>query len=168
MRISRMISFFLFVALVTGCTTMITDVNYDYDREVDFRSLKTYDWMSIQMGSRENELVLKRVKYEVNTQLEAKGLKMTSENPDFLVALQASKKTKIDFRKHLSSSRHVSDIYTWEEGTLVLDFIDGESEELIWRATASGVLATSPSPEERNKNVNKAVKRMLKNFPPAE
>ena len=168
MRISHMIFFVLFVTLVIGCATMIIDVNYDYDREVDFKSLKTYDWMSIQMGSRENELVLKRVKYDVIMQLEAKGLKMTSENPDFLVAFQASKKTKIDFRKHLSSSPHVSDIYTWEEGTLVLDFIDGKSEKLIWRATASGVLASSPSPKERNKNVNKAVTRMLKNFPPAE
>jgi hypothetical protein len=172
MKMSHIFVSILFVAVVMGCGTYITNVNYDYDRGVDFDALETYDWMSIQTRSGEEELALKRVQYDVNSQLGGRGLKMTSSGPDFLIAVQFSKQTKVEYRNHSSSSRHSyhsNRTFTWEEGTLVLEFVDGKSDELIWRAVAEGVLAeTPPSPEQRDKTVSEVVSRMLKNFPPTK
>ncbi len=154
----------LFTALVIGCSTIITDVNYDYDETVDFANLKTYAWDSSRPSSRNDELIIKRIRRVVDEQLAAKGFTAASERPDFLIALQGTKTTKVE----RWDSQHFDswDTYTYEEGTLVLDFLDGKTKEPIWRGTAMGVLDPSPTPEEREENANKAVARMLKYFPP--
>ncbi len=160
MRTSRIFVALLSVTLLASCSTIITDVNYDYDKGVDFTNLRTYDWESLQPSSREAELTMKRIKYEVDAQLAAKGFMAAKSNPDFMIALQGHRQTKTD---HFKNS---GDTFTYEEGTLVLDFLAGKTREPIWRGTATGILDPSPSPEERDKNINRAVTRMLKHFPP--
>jgi hypothetical protein len=57
--------------------------------------------------------------------------------------------------------------YYYQEGTLVLDFIDAESKKLIWRGTAKAYLEKEQTPEELDKIVNEAVEKILMNFPPS-
>jgi hypothetical protein len=169
MKISHAVALVLLVAFVMGCGTYITNVSYDYDSGVDFDALETFDWMEIKAMSGEDELALKRVQYNVNEQLEGRGLKMTSADPDFLIAVQVSKQTKSDhwYGSSRSRSRSSHRPHTWEEGTLALEFVDAKSDELIWRAVAEGVLAeTPPSPEQRDKTISAVVSRMMKDFPP--
>jgi hypothetical protein len=104
-------------------------------------------------------LTLKRVKRITDEQLGTKGYGVTPGRPDFLIAITGKKDTKADHWKD-------GDTFTYEEGTLVLEFLDGKTKEPIWRGKAVGVLDPSPTPEQREKNTNKAVARMLKNFPP--
>ena len=52
------------------------------------------------------------------------------------------------------------------EGTLVVDVIDNQSDELVWRGTATGVLARNPTPEERIESTDSAVQQLLSRFPP--
>jgi hypothetical protein len=100
----------------------------------------------------------------VESILGAKGFSLTSENPDFLVGVQTSRQTKVHWRK--SSRYYNPDLYKYEEGMLVLDFLDAKTNELIWHATAKAELASSSSPEQRDKTVDKVVTKMLENFPP--
>ncbi len=151
----------LLMVLVVGCSTIITDVNYDYDRSVDFTGLKSYAWEPFQSNPRIDKLTLKRVKRIVDEQLETKGYSAISANPDFLIAITGRKDTKAD---HWSDG----DRFTYEEGTLVIEFLDLRSKEPIWRGKAVGALDPSPTPEQREKNTNKAVARMLKHFPPPQ
>ena len=53
------------------------------------------------------------------------------------------------------------------QGTLVLDIMDVRTEELIFRGWASKSLDSDPSPEEVRRYVDKAVKEILEDFPPA-
>ncbi len=149
----------LLTVLVIGCSTIITDVNYDYDRSVDFTKLRTYAWEPFQSNHNVDELTLKRIKRVVDEQLGAKGYGVASVSPDFLIDITGRKDTKAD---HWSDG----DTFTYEEGTLVLEFLDGKSKEPIWRGKAVGMLDPSPTPEQREKNTNKAISRMLKYFPP--
>jgi hypothetical protein len=85
------------LAFFTGCAAL--DVHYDFDREVDFALIQTYDWMSVPQKTQDNELTLKHIKSAVNKQLQAKGLTVTSNNPDVLIALHGGKEKKIDVQE---------------------------------------------------------------------
>jgi len=54
----------------------------------------------------------------------------------------------------------------YEEGTLVIDFVDMAKQELVWRGVGTGALSESPSVEERTANINNAVTQILDQFPP--
>jgi len=60
------------------------------------------------------------------------------------------------------------DIYEYEEGTLVLDFVEARSNEMIWRGTASDQVEyyRHANPDKRDQRINKGVREILKNFPP--
>ena len=49
----------------------------------------------------------------------------------------------------------------YERGTLVVDIVDAETSELIWRGTAAG-LAVSNNRDKLQKNIGKALKSMVK------
>jgi Domain of unknown function (DUF4136) len=55
-------------------------------------------------------------------------------------------------------------VSTYEVATLVLDIFDARTREVIWRGTSSKTL--SGNPEKNADRLNKAIVRMLKNFPP--
>ena len=56
----------------------------------------------------------------------------------------------------------------WDEGTLVLDVVDGKSSKLVWRASAQAEVSTEPPPpEDRDETLNQAVDKMLADFPPS-
>jgi len=160
--------------LFSSCSTL--RVNYDYDPEADFTRLKTFDWLPMPADKRIDELVLKRIKDSVSRQLQAKGFGSSSETPDFLIALHGGKETKVNIadRGYNYSRRNRyryygdrrMDIYKYEEGTLILDFVDSKSNELIWRGSATDVLDPDPTPEQRSKKIDEAVGKILENFPP--
>ena len=61
---------------------------------------------------------------------------------------------------------HPIDVYEYEEGTLVLDFVDTKANEVIWRGYASAVTDPVLTPEAREKRINEAALKILENFPP--
>src|SRR5210317_126474 len=77
------------IALIVSCSS-----GYDYDQETNFAGLKTYDWLPVPEGIKVDTLVQERIKNAVNSGLEAKGLRMTSDTPDFLIAMQTMKKER--------------------------------------------------------------------------
>ena len=163
MKLSRVAPILLLV-LVMGCATIITEIDYDYDSSVDFASLETYEWLPGQKTTTEFELILKRFKNEVDAQLQAKGFRKVSNNPDFHIGIQGSSRTKAS---HFQSSRNYhSEPFTYKEGTISLDFFDAKTGDPIWRAKGVGEGDGSDTPQQRAKTANKAVAKMLKHFPP--
>lgn len=53
---------------------------------------------------------------------------------------------------------------TYDVGTLVVDMFDTMSKKLIWRGSASDILAGKPEKDE--KKLEKAVEKMFEHFPP--
>jgi hypothetical protein len=52
-------------------------------------------------------------------------------------------------------------------GQLDLTVYDAAQKELVWRGTATKTLDPKAKPEKKQKNITKAVEKLLKNFPPA-
>jgi hypothetical protein len=174
MKVLRAFLTLLFVP-ITSCST--TTVSYDYDVEADFASLRTFDWWSVPAGPGTDELAIKRARNALNRQLQAKGFTRAAESPDFFVALHGGTQTKLDIVDWgYSYGRHGPhggywhgrgvDAYEYQEGTLIVDFVDANTKELIWRGSARAVIDPDRTPEQRSKKINEAVSKLLENFPP--
>ena len=107
---------------------------------------------------------------------------MVSSNPDFLIAEHLGKKDIVqvtdwgykygkyggNYRKHTGSWKdNRFSTYQYEEGTLILDFVDAKSKELIWRGSANAKVQNVNTPEKSEKLINAAVKEILKKYPPS-
>ena len=51
-------------------------------------------------------------------------------------------------------------------GTIVIDVIDANKQEVAWRGMGVKEVDTQAKTEKRDKNINEAVAKLLKNFPP--
>jgi hypothetical protein len=51
-------------------------------------------------------------------------------------------------------------------GQLAVDFYVPGAHNLVWRGVASKTIDTEAKPEKQQKNLAKAVAKLLKNFPP--
>jgi len=51
-------------------------------------------------------------------------------------------------------------------GQLALDMYQVSSKQLVWRGVASKTLDTNAKPDKQQKNLAKAVAKLLKNYPP--
>ena len=57
---------------------------------------------------------------------------------------------------------------TISNGTLAVDFYDPTSKDLIWRGSATKTLNPSGNQQKDMEKLNKAVAKLLKNFPPQQ
>ncbi|WP_394190372.1 DUF4136 domain-containing protein [Pseudoalteromonas atlantica] len=157
----------------------------DYDKSVDFSNYKTFAWMpQATLANADNyqmsPLMEQRVREAVNTQLQAQGMSLVDENSaDVLLNYHASVDTKIDsdtFNVGYGARWNYwglgyntqTTTHEYEVGTLILDVIDRESNQLVWRGAREGRLQKKQSPEQRTKAVNKAVATILSGFPPGK
>jgi len=165
------------MALTISCSP-IYNVKYDYDTKTDFASLRTYDWHPIPAKADIDRLNVERIKNAVDAQMAAKGLRKTPDNPDFLIASHIGKKEKVRIADWgygygpygrywggYGGPRGV-DVYKYEEGSLILDFVEPKSKKLIWRGSAKAQTNTVKTPEKREKLITEAVQKILEKFPP--
>jgi hypothetical protein len=166
------------LALLSGCSSF--NVNHDFDRNADFASYQTYDWIpqpaSVTGAAalQRSTLVDERIKNAVNNELEAKGMRPEGANPDLLLAYHVGVEDRIDVTdwgytyvgRYPGWAGHDVDVYHYREGTLVLDIIDASSKKLVWRGSAQGTLDVDPTPEQRERKINEAVAEILSGYPP--
>jgi hypothetical protein len=177
MKRFRIMGFLMCFAVLSACAT-IYDVKYDYDQQIDFQRLKTYDWMPVPDGAVKNELVMELVKNATDAELAAKGLEKEPAAPDFLVVGHVSAKEVIEvdnwgygygpydmYRGGYWGPGGVA-TYRFEEGSLVLDFVDTNTKRLIWRGSAKAEIDAVDSAEKSWEIIKKAVKEILKKYPP--
>jgi hypothetical protein len=166
-----------FIGFTVSCSSTY-GVKYDYDTNANFADLKTFDWMPVPEKAGIDSLVVQRVKNAVNAELQAKGLMMTPDNPDFLIAQHLGTKDKVQvrdlgynygpyerYRFGLWGPDEVS-TYKYEEGSLILDFVDAKSKKMIWRGSAKAEVQNVDTAEKSEKLINSAVHEILKKFPP--
>jgi hypothetical protein len=160
-------------ALAAGCA-QIYGVQHDFDRQYDFSGLRTYDWMAVPEKSGMNTLVVQRVQRAVNAELQARGYILAREGPDFLIAEHIGSKDKVQVENwgygygpwggHWGANR-VS-VYQYEEGSLILDFVDARSKKMFWRGVAKAEVDRIDTPEKSEQLINEAVQKILEAFPP--
>ena len=67
---------------------------------------------------------------------------------------------------HYGLGYSLSPSQPYVKSTLVLNVYDGDEDRLLWRGWATKDLPENPNPEDVRKYVRKAVRKILKEFPP--
>lgn len=168
--------------VAAGCGTSI-QTNYDYDTNANFDQYRTYDWIplpqpepgSARQAAQRNDLLDKRIKNHVNAQLEERGMTIDADAPDMLVIYHVGVQDKVqvtDWGYRYSDyywgwgGREI-DVYNYEEGTLILDFVDASTQNLVWRGAGSVALGSNTNPEKQDELVRKVVGKIMSKYPPA-
>ncbi len=172
------------LALAVGLTFAACEtigVTIDYEPSTSFSNLETWAWLEERPGHEADTrpgraLVGAPMRRAVREELAARGYReLTSGEPDFYVLHHAAVNKKLDLHsvpRHYDHSAGWTMIGTetyvteYEEGTLVLDVIEPERRDLIWRGTAEARIDRSAGPEKREERIRKAVRKMLDRFPP--
>jgi len=159
------------VICFAGCSG--ASIQNDYDPQTNFTVLKTYDWGESGEDSGINDLDMARVTEAVNRHLNAKGYKKNSNHPDFLVtALFVVKDntraagTDVSVQSDTFAMSKRSKRASHKVGTLILNFLEADSNMLLWQGAAGDVLKAANTPEKRQERINAAVAGILDQFPP--
>jgi len=167
------------VLLASGCSSVNT--SFDYDNHADFSKLQTFAWMprdvttdgSVQAAEMNNSLFDKRLKDAVNANLEAKGYSINTADPDFVISYHTGVQDKVSitnwgytYGPYWGPYGQSLDVSQYTEGTLILDFVDNVSKNIIWRGTAQKALSGNPDPQRVEQNIRKTVDQLLAKFPP--
>ncbi|MDH3196696.1 MAG: DUF4136 domain-containing protein [Candidatus Krumholzibacteria bacterium] len=170
----------LFAVVAAGCSSM--EFSHDWDKDADFATYRTYAWVNVpttavgdaQAARRTNALLDKRIKSAVDAEMKTKGFSVDTASPDLLVVYHVGVQDKVnvtDWGYRYSydyygwGGRNI-DVYQYTEGTLILDLIDAQTKELVWRGSAMATLEDNPSPEKAEARLQQAVQGIMANYPP--
>jgi hypothetical protein len=162
-------------ALMTCFVSAGQDVKYNFMPGTDFSKYHTYRWVNIEGAAHPNQIVDAQIKQSVDSQLASKGLTKTdSEKADLYVAYQIA----VDKEKQWNGygmgggvrwgGMATATSATISVGTLVLDLYDPATKQLVWTGNATKTLDPSSNQEKNQKNLDKAVAKLLKNYPPKQ
>jgi len=179
--------FALVLLMFGGIGVLAQDVRYDFDKNKDFSKYKTYKWVPIKGADQPDELTGKKVTAAVNAELATKGLTMTdSDAADLYIGYQTAIGTEKQFTSYstgwgygpgwgrgwygygggMSTGTTYGSTSTIYVGQLDLSMYDPAEKQMVWRGTATKTLDPKAKPEKKEKNIAKAVKKLVKNFPP--
>jgi hypothetical protein len=161
-------------------------VKYNFVPGTDFSKYKTYKWVRVPNAQYPNQILDQQIMKSIDAQLATKGLTSTEgDNADLFVAYQAA----VSQEKQWNSYSTGGDMWgygrwggwggygggmqtttttssTIHTGTLNLDIYEVATKQQIWRGEASKTLGSGKDPAKVQKNLDKAMAKLLKNYPP--
>lgn len=136
----------------------------DWDRSIDFSRYETFGFRE---GTPANRLTQDRIESALRDALAEKGLS-ESDQPDLWVVTHASVSNETWIRSGStgyggwgSTSLNVSNIPV---GTLMIDLVDRDDDELVWRGVTSGSVKSTPAKSE--KQIRKKISKLFRKYPP--
>jgi hypothetical protein len=172
------------LVLAGSSAALAQDVRYNFDKQANFSGFKTYRWVALKGAQPLSDLIDRQVKSAIDAELSKKGLTLAQGNQsDLLIGYQAAVDSEKQFTSYDTgwgygpgwygggwygggggmTTGSTSTIYV---GQLALDMYAATPQQLVWRGVASKTLDPKAKPEKQQKNLAKAVAKMLKNYPP--
>ncbi len=188
MNRQNVISSLVTAAFLAGCGGGL-QVDTDFDPQADFASMRTYAWAQRTPTGEDdsrvyNAITAGRIKTAVDNALQAKGLRQVSSSPDVYVAWHGAINGKMSYETisndygygwgrygrggwGVGATTSRTEVREWDEGTLLIDFIDAGTEELVYRTVGQAKLSQAQrTPQEAQEVANEVVLKMLADFPP--
>lgn len=144
----------------------------------NFSQFHTYKWVAVEGATQPNQIMDTQIKSAIDSQLATKGLTKTDgDTADLYIDYQVS----VDQQKQWSAygmgggprwgmggGMATATSSNIDIGTLVLDMYDPSTKQLVWTGRATKTLDTGANQAKQQKNLNKAMQKLLKNFPPQQ
>ena len=174
----------LVLVLASAGSAPAQDVRYNFDKATNFATFKTYKWVAIKGATQLSDLADRQVKAAVDAELALKGLiRSDSDMADLFIGYQAGVGQEKEYTSFDTgwgygpgwygggwygggggmTTGQTTTIYI---GQLALDMYASTPRTLVWRGVASRTLDPKAKPEKQEKNLRKAVAKVLKNYPP--
>jgi hypothetical protein len=161
------------LAVLMGGLCLAQDVKSNSMPGTDFSKYHTYKWVNIEGGAHPDQIVDAEIKQAVDAQLATKGLtKTTDDKADLYMAYQIA----VDKEKQWNAYGMGGGVRwggmanatssTINVGTFVLDMYDPGTKQLVWTGNATKTIDPSSNQQKNLKNLNKAMAKLLKNYPP--
>jgi hypothetical protein len=175
----------LFALLLWSCA--VTDI----DRSVNFSELRKFDWgkseISVSHPLYKSDLIEKKIRNVVTAEFGKKGIAQDTKDPDFLVSYRTHTEKKKEQRpaypaffpysfrgfypypfygyfgyRFPAAYGFPGKVREYTEGTLILDILDADTGELVWRGSVSGNVDNAKNIQ---KQIEKGVRAILKKYP---
>jgi hypothetical protein len=174
------------LGLVWSASASAQEVRYNFMPGTDFTKYKTYKWAKVPNAQYPNQILDTQIMGAIDSQLALKGLsKSSGDDADLVVTYQVA----VDQEKQWNSystgdsmwgygrwggwggygggmSTTTTTSETIRIGTLDVDIYDAAAKNQIWKGQASKTLGSGKDPEKVNKNINKAMEKLFKKYPP--
>jgi len=185
MRITRTLNFFsIALVMLIGCVcASAQDIKYNFLPGTDFAKYKTYKWVRIPKAEYPNQILDGQIMQAIDAQLGLKGLTKTdSDTADLYVGYQAAVNQEKQWNSYstdmgggwgygrwggyggMSTTTTTSE--TIHIGTIDVDIYEVAAKNQIWKGQASKTLGSGKDPAKVNKNLNKAMEKLFKKYPP--
>jgi hypothetical protein len=152
------------------------DVHYNFDSEANFAKYKTYKWVEIPGGVKLDELTARQLTSAIEAQLTTKGLtKVDSDTADLYIGYQAAvtQERQVDLYgggyrmgPRWGGGMATATTTTLLIGSVSLDMYEVSPKQLVWRGVATKTIDQNAKPDKRQKNIQKGIAKLLKNYPP--
>jgi len=151
-------------------------IQTDFDHQANFSQYKTYSWQQIKAA---DSLWDSRIKNAVDAQLAAKGWTQVDSGGDVAIVAIKTTQTQRSLQTFYDGfgggwgwrrfggggfGEATTTEQDYKEGTLVVDMFDAKTKQLVWRGSAEDTL--SDKADKNEKNLDKGVTKMFKDFPP--
>lgn len=135
----------LSAALATACVPM--RVRSYAGPDADVTVYRTYQWAGGDLGSTgdprldSNRFFVERIQATADAELRLRGYERTAAGtPDLVLHIHARVKQRLDASELDRNSDRCQQegcrAYVFDEGTLLIDFVDARTEALVWRGWA--------------------------------
>ena len=166
----------LVLAFVTCMAMSAQDVTTNAMPGTDFSKYHTYKWVTIEGAKYPNQIIDAQIKDAVDSQLATKGLtKTTDDKADLYIGYQTSLAQQEQWNAYGMGGGYrwgggmaTATSSTINIGTLVLDMYDPATKQLVWTGRATKTIDGGGNQQKKQKNLDNAMKKLLKNFPPKQ
>ena len=166
------------LAALAGCASKpVLRVSAERSAATDFAAYRTYRWASVapeaslDRARSGRELLDWRIRNGIENQLAARGYEQVqSGKADIIVGYHLDLREKNtesvgDYVRYRESGgqegMQEAYVFGYQEGTLVIEAVDGATRRLVWHSAAGPLL----NPDIQQDQVREAVQRMMERFP---
>jgi hypothetical protein len=164
--------------MLSAASTAAQKISYDADRSTDFTTLKTF---TLKDGTKSDDpRVDRHLLAAIASALTARAMTRDDSTPDVVVVTHLTFEKRKDISAWSTAPAYGPYGWGWGEGwrsthlrihdiaagTLVIDVVDVARGTLAWRGIGERAVKQDPTPEALEGNIDTAVMRILRNFPP--
>jgi hypothetical protein len=158
--------------LLIASSVLGQTVEYNFDKTADFSKYKTYKWITLKSETPIDKLTDEQIKTTVEAAFAEKSLeKVEGEgSADLLIGYESNEGVERRFAQLAGYgigpgwSAITGDTSVIYQGQLAVELYDQANHNLVWRGVASKTLDPKASPKKRQKNLNKAVAELMKDY----
>ena len=174
MFIMRYLLPLVMVFLLMSCSSI--NVNYDYDKTIDFSSYSTYNYFA-DMQSGLSQLDEKRLLRAVDSTLKSRGYRL-AEEPELFINIMSDEYRGVPNNNVGvgigGTGRNVGGGISVGlplggpnlKRSIQFDLVDAQRDALVWQAVAESGLPQNASPSVREDRLRNVVKKIFSKFPP--